>query len=69
MWKFDLPGVITAVGMIVNLLWSVLNLKIQATIRSTMVQEFCGRAECEGKHRLYDERHAEVCRRLESAGA
>lgn len=61
--------VLTVAGLAINACWSALNLKVLASFRDTIRQEFPSRVECDGKHALTDERHAELCRRLDHAGA
>lgn len=59
-----LPGIVTSIGMLLNLAWSALNLKMQASLREQMRRNFVLRTECEGTTKLVDERHTETCRRL-----
>lgn len=54
------------VAMLVNLVWSALNMRALAGIKDDIRREFITRQECSLKHSLCEERHDEICRRLAS---
>ena len=66
---FDITSALTLGAMALNVAWSAVNLRILTTIKDAVLRECVSRIECDGKHALADERHSEVCRRLDHAGA
>jgi hypothetical protein len=51
--------------MLINLLWSALNMRAVAGLKETIRREFVPREECDLKHKICEDRHGEVCRRLD----
>jgi len=62
-------GVVTAAALVVNFIWSGLNLRMQANLVNKIKAECPSRVECLATHRVCDEKLAEICRRLDRAGA
>ena len=52
------------VGILVNVIWSALNMRTLAGLQETIRKEFMTRTECVLNHKICDDRHSEVCRRL-----
>ncbi len=64
-----LPVILTGVGLVANLVWTVVNLRVDARLgqkidglKEYMDEHYIRRREC-------DERHGETFRRLASLGA
>jgi hypothetical protein len=51
--------------MVVNLIWTALNVRTLAGLKEQIRKEFPTRTECTLTQRISDDRHAEVCRRLD----
>jgi hypothetical protein len=54
------------VGILINLVWSALNVRTLANLQNQIRKEFMSREECVLTHKGVDDRHVEVCRRLHS---
>jgi len=53
------------VAMFVNILWSALNMRTLSGLRDQIRLEFVSRVECVLSHKLCDDRHGELCRRMD----
>jgi len=54
------------VAMLINLVWSALNMRSLAGLKDEVRKEFVTRAECGLNHRICEDRHSELCRRLDN---
>jgi len=54
----------TLIGILINILWTALNMRTLSEMKDEIRKEFMSRPECTLKHAACDERHQAVCARL-----